>query len=192
MAVDGSGAAERPAGELVARGAEARRGRAAYMEREGARLLRSLRDEFADHPEVLRRITDFLGGLILELHAAEIGMRALRKEAEALRQRREDLLERIPLACVITDAAGVIGELNRQAALELNTSRRLAIDRGIDLYLADRSVAADLIARLPQISAPVHAEVSIRPRERRARKCRLVVQRIRGASRPSWRWFFVC
>jgi hypothetical protein len=166
--------------------------RAAFFERQSARLVRMLRDHLRDEPQALQAVTDLIGELVVDLQAAEREIATLRKEAASQRRRREDLLERVPLACVLTDASGTIVEINRRGVLELNASRGLTIGRSIELYFGDRAAAADLVSRLPDISGPVHAEATLKPRERRARPCRIVVQPASAASPPAWRWFLLC
>jgi PAS domain-containing protein len=78
------------------------------------------------------------------------------------------LLERIPVACVCTDAHGVIVKANSAAGVLLNTSASRLDERLLMHFVDEREEFASILRTVVWDRAQSQASFTIRPRERAA------------------------
>jgi PAS domain-containing protein len=168
-----------------------RRSRATYLEQLSARVLRSADKALKDHPKVREDLSSLIGEVILELRRSEESCRELEARLASLSTRHRDLLDRIPVPCVLCDAEGTVASANREALLLLHASERQILSNPIMVWFKDRAEAARLTAELRMLTSPQHREVVLAPRDRRALPCSLVIQPVEGAEPVLFRWFFI-
>jgi PAS domain-containing protein len=168
---------------------DARRSRAAYLEQLSARVLRVIEKALPDPPNALAQVTKLVGELLIELHRTEDAYAALRAQVATISERRVDLLNALPIPCLLTDVDGVVVEANRKAFDALNSSERHLLGRPVVLWFKDRDVAASVVSGLRWTGDAMHREMLLTPREHRSRRVSVVVQRAAGTEPPLWRWF---
>jgi PAS domain-containing protein len=138
---------------------------------------------------ILDEALELCSNLLIDLAGAEAQTSKLR---EALRHEREDaagLFERIPIASISTDAAGVIADANRGAALLLNVSARHLAGKPLLHFTQDRVAFFALLKSLAREAGTLHVSIPIRPRERRATTVSVVVLRQTPADPGRLLWF---
>ena len=130
--------------------------------------------------------------LLQDLAGAETRNRNLRSRIASLKSQWEDLFERMPVACVLTDASGTIRRANDRAADLLNTSARHLQRENAPLtyFVQDREPFFGLLKALPTADE-VRATLLMRPRERALMMidARAVPHPVDGES--LWLWFLV-
>jgi len=101
------------------------------------------------------------------------------------------LFEEMPLACVETDASGIIFHANSAAASMLNTSVKHLSARLLMHFAEDRERFGELLRGLSVDGSTHRASLVIRPRERAPLQVEAtVVPRVPGDS-TSWLWFLM-
>jgi len=130
--------------------------------------------------------------LLQDLAGAETANRNLRSRITSLESQWDDLFQRMPVACVVTDASGTIRRANDRAADLLNTSARHLQRENAPLtyFVHDRQPFFGLLKALPT-AGEVRATLLMRPRERA-----LVMIDVRAVPRLAddeslWLWFLV-
>jgi PAS domain-containing protein len=132
---------------------------------------------------------ELCSNLLVELAGAEAEIKKLR---EALQHEREDadgLFERIPIASVATDAAGVITAANRRAASLLNFSARHLVGKPLLPFTQDRQAFLGLLRSLPRDGGTSQRSISIRPREHRTMTVDIAVVPRTTRNASEWLWF---
>jgi len=106
--------------------------------------------------------------LLQDLAGAEIANRHLRSEVASMERQLDDFFQKMPVACVVTDASGTIRRVNARAASLLNTSaRHLERESGpLVYYVQERQPFFALLNVLATGGENVGAALLIRPRER--------------------------
>ena len=130
--------------------------------------------------------------LLQDLAGAETANRNLRSRMTRLETEWDDLFQRMPVACVVTDPSGTIRRANDRAADLLNTSARHLQRENAPLtyFVHDRQTFFALLNALPA-AGEVQATLLMRPRERA-----LVMIDVRAVPRLAddeslWLWFLV-
>jgi PAS domain-containing protein len=105
--------------------------------------------------------------LLQDLAGAETANRNLRSRITSLESQWDDLFQRMPVACVVTDASGAIRRANDRAADLLNTSaRHLQRENGsLTYFVQDRQRFFALLKTLGT-GGETFATLPVRPRER--------------------------
>ena len=101
------------------------------------------------------------------------------------------LFEEMPLACVETDASGIIFNANRAAATMLNTSVKHLGARLLMHFAEDRDGFGQLLRGLSSDGSRHSAPMIIRPRERAPMRVEATVIPRSPGDRTSWLWFFM-
>jgi PAS domain-containing protein len=101
------------------------------------------------------------------------------------------LFEEMPLACVETDANGIIFGANRAAATMLNTSVKHLGARLLLHFVEDRDRFGQLLRGLPADGARRRSSLVIRPRERAPMQVEATVMPRAPGDSASWLWFFM-
>jgi PAS domain-containing protein len=136
-----------------------------------------------------------LGAALEELQVANEQLQDHVNQLAGARTRTDDLMRRfeefvrvMPLACIWTDAAGMILDVNDTAAQLLNVARPRLPGKPLMLFLADRQRFFDALAAL---NAPdggaVELDLIVRPRERRPRAAQVTARALEED--PRWCWF---
>jgi len=102
---------------------------------------------------------------------------------------RQYLFDQMPVACLSTDAAGVIQNANQLAAEFFNVGAKYLRGRQLLHFAADRDAFALLLRALPVDGSRVQAVMRIRPRERSLSKLTAVIVPERTVEMSSWLWF---
>ena len=101
------------------------------------------------------------------------------------------LFDRMPVACVATDANGVITNANRSAALLLNLSAKNLGYRMLMHFFDGRDSFSQLLQSLTVELPPVRASLSLRPRERASVGTDVIVVPRTPGDLTIWLWFLV-
>lgn len=162
-------------------------GRLADLQRRAARLNDSSNS-------VLRAALRELGTALEELQAAndhlltqssELG--TVRARADELERRTDEFIQSLPLACVWTNHAGTIVEVNEAAAALLNVARPRLPGKPLMLFLGDRQPFFDVLRALTEPEAGgAELAMLVRPRERRPLPARLKGCVLREDARLCW------
>jgi PAS domain-containing protein len=111
---------------------------------------------------------------------------------ELANRRHLALFSGAPVPYVMTDLQGVILEVNTVAAELLHVSPRWLRNKPLDLYVEERGLFAQILARQSDSRACEPLELTIRPRERARIAVVARVKRFEGASGdPELWWVFV-
>ena len=154
-----------------------------------SRLNRRVGGDPAATDAILNEALELCNNLLVDLAGAEAETKRLR---DALRHERQDatgLFDRIPIASVSTDAAGLITEANRQAALLLNVSARHLAGKPLLHFTQDRVAFLALLQALPKEGGTAGGTIAIRPRERRTMAVELAVVPRTSTNPTEWLWF---
>lgn len=130
------------------------------------RSLRSPAEESVSAAAIARDSLSVCDGMLEELAASEEECLRLRQIANSERERWERLFEALPVACVLTDAAGVIVGANRAAALLLNVACSRLRGQVLLYFALDRAQLFDALAARGTQSGPMRMHLRIRPREK--------------------------
>jgi PAS domain-containing protein len=131
-----------------------------------ARSLRSPAEESVSAAAIARDCLSVCDGMLEELAASEEECLRLRRIASDERERWERLFEALPVACVLTDAAGVIVGANRAAALLLNVACSRLRGQVLLYFAIDRAQLFDALAARGAEPGPARMHLRIRPREK--------------------------
>jgi PAS domain-containing protein len=124
----------------------------------------------------------------LQLQTEELAF--ARHRDQDLQLQWEEFANVLPVACVWTDAAGVIVDANDAAAELLNVARGRLAGKPLILFVGNRERFFDALGTLRAAEAPVlNLELLVRPRERRPRASAVTARRLQHDDR--WCWFFV-
>lgn len=137
--------------------------------------------------ETLAACTSLLGDLGDAERRGDLAQAEARRTAERMAER----LEHLPVACVTTDAQGVIRDANPAAATLLNLSVRHLRDRLLLHFAEDRDGFSDLLRHVQGHDADVRVTVVVRPRERSRRRVSMVIVRESPADPPVWQWYLL-
>jgi PAS domain-containing protein len=168
-----------------------RRDRASYLEQLSARLLRNAERALKDRPETAAQVSSLVGELLVELRRAETACRDLEERLEALSVRHHDLLDRVPVPCLLTDEQGLVTNVNREALLLLRASERHMLGRPVALWFKERRLADGFIRELRSDRRPINRQLEITPRDRRSSTATVIVQQVDGVEPALWRWFLL-
>jgi PAS domain-containing protein len=87
--------------------------------------------------------------------------------AETIQHRAATIFRLVPTPCIVTDATGVVVDMNPAAADLLNTAPRFVAGRNFHLFLGgDRPRFIRLLQEVQHSGDTGHLAVTIRPRER--------------------------
>lgn len=116
--------------------------------------------------DVLQELLAACAALLQELsNAHDRGLKLAEARHAALDQ-LDDLFDRIPVACLQTDAESRIVGANRAAALLLNLSVKALQQRLLLHFMESREAFEDVLRLTAFERGPVKAALTIRPRER--------------------------
>ncbi|MCA1562200.1 MAG: PAS domain-containing protein [Acidobacteria bacterium] len=101
------------------------------------------------------------------------------------------LFDRMPVACVATDANGVIASANRSAALLLNLSAKHLGYRVLLHFFDRRDSFCQLLQSLSVEPPPVRASLGLRPRERAVVSTDVIVIPRTPGDLTMWLWFLM-
>lgn len=153
------------------------------------RVKRRFAGDPAASDAIVDEALDLCNNLLVDLAGAEEDTRKLRQALEQERQDAVGLFDRIPVASVSTDAAGVITAANRHAALLLNVSARHLTGKPLLHFTQDRVAFLAMLGALPQDGSTSHGTISIRPRERRTMAVDIAVVPRTTMNATEWLWF---
>ena len=153
------------------------------------RVKRRSGDECVASDAFLDEALDLSNSVLLELAGAEMELKKSRDALHAERRETSALFDRMPVAAVMTDAAGVIIAANRRASLLLNVSARHLAAKPLLPFSQDRTRFLVLLRSLPLNGAASTATVSIRPRERRAVNVDVAIIPRTTSGPTEWLWF---
>ena len=132
--------------------------------------------------------------LLQDLAGAETANRNLRSRLTRLESQWDHLFQRMPIACVVTDAAGTICRANERAADLLNTSARHLQRENAPLtyFVHDRQPFFAMLSALAT-AGEVQATLLMRPRERALMMIDAfaVPRLVDDESEALWLWFLV-
>ncbi len=137
--------------------------------------------------ETLAACTSLLGDLVDAERRGEMARAEARQAAERTRER----LQQLPVACVTTDAQGVILDANPAAATLLNLSVKRLRDRLLLHFAEDRDGFSALLERVQRDEGDARVTVVVRPRERSRRPVSVVIVRESSADPPVWQWYLL-
>lgn len=100
------------------------------------------------------------------------------------------LFDSVPVACIQTDAKGIIIRANRSAALLLNMSARNLDGRMLRLFSEHRDEFDSVIRTLAEGATRYRRSLAIRPRERAPFRVELMSIRNAADADGGWLWFF--
>lgn len=129
--------------------------------------------------------------LLQEVVATETECRRLRGIVSEEQQAWTKFFDVIPVACLVTDAHGLILAANRAAALFLNVSVLRLRNQTLTHYIIDRDALIDVLERQIVEQAQVHASFRVRPREKAIRQIEANVVANPGGSAGTWIWFLM-
>ncbi len=122
---------------------------------------------------------------IEQLNEMSDGMATARVESQKVERRYEEFVAAVPVPTVLSDEGGVISFANEAAAGLLNLSARHLVGKPLLLFVADR----DYFLRLASGSTstePISGELTIRPRDRKARCVTAQVQHLPAHGQRCW------
>ena len=130
---------------------------------------------------------DLCGMLLRETAAAELEVRRIAAQQREERQIHKHLFNKLPIACVNTDASGYIRSANRAAALLLGVSAPALEGRLLLLFAEDRAGFQDLLQG--RDGGTHYATLTIRPRELRPLKVQVTIAPDAPRDATGWLWF---
>jgi PAS domain S-box-containing protein len=140
--------------------------------------------------EIVPQTFQELKNMLEQLRVAEEELReqnerlaAARQEAEADRQRYQDLFDFAPDGYLVTTADGTITESNRAAEVLLRAPRDSQAGKPLSLFVAENACRAfrDLVNQLQRVPGPRDGETAIQPRGAPPFPAMLRVSPVRGA-----------
>ena len=156
-----------------------------------ARAQRAKRRPGAD-PDALNALLDealeLCNYVLVDLAGADTEIRKNRDARDEEHQDAMALFERLPVASVSTDSAGIITATNRRAALLLNVSARHLTGKSLLPFSQDRTAFLAMLHTLPRDGSTASGRIAIRPRERRTLSVDAVIVP-RTANATEWLWF---
>lgn len=144
-------------------------------------------------PEVAELLDESLNlseTVVRELAGTGLAFDAFKVQADAQQAQWLHLFDAVPIACVDTDAAGVICNANRAAARLLNTTVKHLGSRLLMHFAEDREGFGQLLHNLSPDGSGARVSLVIRPRERApVHVDATIVPRVPGQG-TAWLWFF--
>ena len=154
------------------------------------KLLRASDCERHRKPGIIERAIEELQAALGELQVIEEELRfqydellMARKDSADQRRRYRQLFDLIPDACLTTDTAGKIREVNRAAATALKVDRETLLGKLVaDLVVGDqRKEFLDRLAQIGQLQRIEEWQLRLQPRGERPFDARVTVEVVRGA-----------
>jgi PAS domain-containing protein len=145
-------------------------------------------------PDVLEVIDQSLtlsDAVVRELAGTGMQVDAFKTKLDEQTALWSHLFEEMPLACVETDASGIIFNANRAAAAMLNTSVKHLGARLLMHFAEDRDRFGQLLRGLPADGSRHRLSLVIRPRERAPMHVDATVIPRAPGDTSSWLWFFM-
>ena len=136
---------------------------------------------------VTQEAVDLCGMLLQETAAAELEVRRIAALQREERQIHKHVLNKLPIACVTTDASGYIRTANRAAALLLGVSAPALQGRLLLLFAEDRAGFQDLLQS--RDGGTHYATLTLRPREVRPLKVQVTLAPDAPHDATGWLWF---
>lgn len=128
--------------------------------------------------------------LLTDLAAAQLRATASERRANAAATNRDYLLQRLPVACVETDADAIILMANPLAASLLNMSSKYLEHRLLLHFVEDRAAFSQLLQSLSGDHASAQrARLALRPRERAAVLIDATIVPAAAVDAATWWWF---
>jgi PAS domain-containing protein len=155
------------------------------------RSLRPRAEESESAAAIARDCLSACDGMLEELAASEEECQHLRRIASSERERWERLFEALPVACVLTDAAGVILGANRAAALLLNVASSRLRGQLLLYFAIDRAQLIDAFAGRGGEPGPTRLHLRLRPREKAMIEVEALVTDNPEASTEGQLWFLM-
>jgi PAS domain-containing protein len=129
--------------------------------------------------------------LLQEVVTTESECRRLREIVSEEQQAWQRFFDVIPVACLVTDAHGLILAANRAAALFLNVSVLRLRNQTLTHYIIDREALIDVLEHQMVEKPQVHVSFRVRPREKAIKQIEANVVADPGRSAGSWIWFLM-
>jgi PAS domain-containing protein len=129
--------------------------------------------------------------LLQEVATTETECRRLREIVSEEQQAWQRFFDVIPLACLVTDAHGLILAANRAAALFLNVSVLRLRNQTLTHYIIDRESLIDVLEHQIVEKSQVHASFRVRPREKAIKEIEANVVADPGRNAGTWIWFLM-
>jgi PAS domain S-box-containing protein len=147
-------------------------------------IVAQVSEELRNTTEELYLAYEQLQELVILLEEQNQLLKAAYREAEAQRQRYQELFDFAPEAYLVTSKNGVIIESNHAANSLLNTSQSFLVDETIDMYIVSPKNLSmnQLLINLGEIIGVNEFEVRLQPRDKTPITC---VCRVREVSNPN-------
>ena len=129
--------------------------------------------------------------LLQDLAGAQLALERMQADCRAEISAHEDLLRRMPLASLTTDAEGNIVELNEAAAVLLNTSAKGLYGRRLVHFIDDREAFNSIWRSALVERARVTSVLVLRPRERAPRPVQALIEPALSQNPAGWTWFLL-
>jgi PAS domain-containing protein len=140
--------------------------------------------------EILEQTLALCDGMVRELAGTGLQFDAYKLKLDEQTALWSHLFEQMPLACVETDASGIIFNANQAAATMLNTSVKHLGARLLMHFAEDRDRFGQLLRGLPADGSRHRLSLIIRPRERAPVPVEATVITRAPGDTTSWLWFF--
>ena len=141
--------------------------------------------------DLLEDALGLCGTLIQEIAGAQL----LNRRAQADIRRYSDswdyLFDRVPVPCLVTDAAATIISANRSAALFLNTSAKHLVGRLLLHFSDDREKFNTSLVAIEAHRTRIEELMTIRPKERAPREMMVVVLPESPEAGGRYLWFLL-
>lgn len=129
--------------------------------------------------------------LVRDLAGAKLECEHLRAELRIGDAAWNRLFDIIPVACLLTDTAGLILNANHAAGVLLNVSAKHLRNRELLVFTEDRDAFGTLLGRLNrEADCEARATLTFRPRERRPTPVEVIVRALSEEREDVWIWFF--
>lgn len=138
---------------------------------------------------LLDEALEFSNRMLIDLAGAELELKKSRHALAAEREHASALFDRMPIATVMTDRAGLITAANRRATQLLNVSARHLAGRPLVHFSNDRTAYLALLRGLPLNGTASTGTLTIRPRERRTLNVEIAIVPRTPADATEWVWF---
>jgi PAS domain-containing protein len=139
--------------------------------------------------DVLEEALAMCTNLLQELAGSRLECQRLGRSLNASGADWDHLLDQLPIACVLTDAAGSISSANRAAALMLNLSVKHLNGRALLHFTKDREGFPAPLDELSAAGRQLSTTLTIRPRERAPLEVDVIVRPGTPDNTSTWFWF---
>lgn len=155
---------------------------------------RAAKSRRASGPHPLSELVDeslsLCDAIVRELAGAGLRVEESRVKLDGQAALWNHLFDEMPIACVETDASGVILGANRTAAVLFNTSVKHLAARLLMHFAEDRDQFGQLLRGLSADAARYRCTLIVRPRERAPVPVEATVAVRCPGDSSSWLWFF--